>query len=298
MKPNQLITTMLATTALFVVSCSTPKLAQNKAIQDDVYNTTAKAKEYIAPIVIQPTTVENTDEYYSTSDPYYDMDYSSRIDRFYYGNPNRPYYDPSYNYYGYNSFGFDPYGYNSFYRPFNYGFGLGGYFGSFYNNWNNPYYNWGYYGSMHYNNFWGPYSYYDRYGYGGGWGGWNGGGWGGGVIVRNNENYRPRPNRSSEGMVRPGGRYNGSTPSRGNVNTGIGRPTRAENYNPSANRADRSSNSSGSSRPTRTTESRPTTTRESYSPPARSSSPPASSSGSGSSSSGGGSRPTRGGGRG
>lgn len=48
MKPNQLFTSLLAVTALFVASCSAPRMAQNNAIQDDVYNSTAQAKEYIA----------------------------------------------------------------------------------------------------------------------------------------------------------------------------------------------------------------------------------------------------------
>ena len=46
MKPNHLFTSLLAVTALLVTSCSAPKLAQNAAEQDDVYNTTAQAKEY------------------------------------------------------------------------------------------------------------------------------------------------------------------------------------------------------------------------------------------------------------
>lgn len=328
MKLNRLITTVLATTALFAVSCSTPRSAQNHAVLDDVYHTTAKAKEYIAPVVIQNTSTEYADDsYYSKSDPDYDMDYSSRIDRFYYGNPNRSYYDPYYNYYGYHSFGFDPYGYNSFYRPYRYGFGLNGYFGSYYNNWYNPFYSWSYYGSMYYNNFWGPYSYYNPYGYGGGFGwggGWYGGGWAGNVIVKNNENYRPRPNRGGEnGTIRA----NGSVfpgPSRGDGSSNNAPRTRAEMYNPNyngnnagrpngSNSAPNRPGSSSDGRPSRGnsntpsrpegSQSRPTRSndapqqsRPTYSPPAQSSPPPSSRGGS-SSSSGSSSRPTRGGGR-
>ena len=174
MKPNHLFTSLLAATALLVASCSTSKMASN-ASHDDVYNTTAQAKEYKpAPPVQnqmsdQYATTDEVDEYYGKSDPYYDMDYSSRIDRFYYGSPYRNYYDPFYNYYGYNSF-YSPY--NNYY--FGGGFGLGFQF----NNWfNNPWNGWGFnYGWNPYNNFWGPYS------WGGGFygGGFYGGGWGGG----------------------------------------------------------------------------------------------------------------------
>lgn len=307
MKPNQLITTMLAATALFVSSCSTQKSAQNSVIQDDVYNSTAKAKEYIAPVMIPYASSSDADDSnYSNSDPNYDMDYSSRIDRFYYGNPNRGYYDPYYNYYGYNSFGYDPFGYSSFYRPFGMGIGLGGYFGNFYNNWYNPYFGWGFNHGMFYGNFWDPFAFRNPYGwgYGGGFGwgggiGW-GGGWGGGVIVRNNENYRPRPNRG--GDTRSSGTFTGTMPSRGNAtdrNT-FGRPNRAENYNPAANGNSRPQGTS-SGRPTRTENSRPE--RQSNAPSRPTYTPPPSnnggnSSGAGSSSGGGSSRPTRGGGRG
>lgn len=317
MKPNQLITTMLAVTALFVASCSTSKLAQNNAIQDDVYNTTASAKEYIAPVIIENKSIENTDDsYYAKSDPYYDMDYSSRIDRFYYGNPNRPYYDPFYNYYGYNSFGFNSYGYNSYYSPYyNYGFGLNSYFGSYYNNWNNPYYNWSYYGSPYYNNFWGPYSYYNPYGYGGGYfgGGYYGNPYyGGNVTIRNNENYRPRPNRGGEnGAVRADGSIYSPGSSRangGNSTTSSTTRTRAEMYNPTNNGSNTPARSNGTSsapnrsnngsdaRPTRSNDnqSRPTYTpppAQQSPPPTQQSSPPPSR---GENNSG---RPTRGGGR-
>ena len=283
MKPNQLITTLLAATALFVASCSTPKMAQNNAIQDDVYNTTARAKEYIAPIIVENTSTENVnDPNYRQSDPYYDMDYSSRIDRFYYGNPNRAYYDPYYNYYGYNSygynsFGYNPYRYNSFYNPYNNGFGLNGYFGSYYNNWNNPYNNWSYYGTPYYNNFWGPYSYYNPYSYGNGYygGGYGGGYYPGGVTVRNNENYRPRPSRGGEnGNVRGEGNIytpGSSRSNNGDANTSNAPRTRAEMYNPTNNGTNRPTQSNGtSSTPTRSnngSDGRPT--RGNDNPPVR-----------------------------
>lgn len=315
MKPNHLFTSLLAVTALFVASCSTPKLAKNNAIQDDVYNTTAQAKEYIAPaprpepIQYQDETTVTEDSYYGNSDPYYDMDYTSRIDRFYYASPWR-------SYFGYNDF----YGYNSFYSP--YSFGLGGFYGNVYNNWGfNSYLNWGLYGAPYYSNFWGPYSWYNPYGgfYGGGWGGggFYGGGFAGGGT---NANYRPRPSRGSEnGVGRANGTYMGGGTSRTNGtnvngNNGVGR-SRAEMYNPATNGTSRAGNSSstrsngnaapsrsdnGSSRPTRSNDA-PQQSRPTYNPPAQSSPPPSSSGssrGGGSSSSGGGGgggRPTRGG---
>jgi len=311
MKPNHLFTSLLAVTALFVASCSTPKLAKNNAIQDDVYNTTAQAKEYIAPaprpepIQYQDETTVTEDSYYGNSDPYYDMDYTSRIDRFYYASPWR-------SYFGYNDF----YGYNSFYSP--YSFGLGGFYGNVYNNWGyNSYLNWGLYGAPYFSNFWGPYSWYNPYGgfYGGGWGGggFYGGGFAGGGT---NANYRPRPARGSEnGVGRANGTYMGGGTSRANAtnangNTSVGR-SRAEMYNPATNGSTRPSSANGntSNAPTRSegTQSRPTRSndapqqsRPTYNPPAQSSPPPSSSGssrggGSSSSGGGGGGRPTRGG---
>lgn len=289
MKPNHLFTSLLGLTALLVTSCATPKLAQNSADQDDVYHTTAQAKEYKAAPVVQNNVAQNTetvDDYYGTSDPYYDMDYTSRIDRFYYGNQWRGYYDPFYNYYGYNSF-YSPY--NAYY---------GSYLGAYYNSWG--FNNWGgFYGyNPYFSNFWGPYSFGGAWGGGLGWGGgfW-GGGWGGGVWASRNENYRPRPDRSSYGAsaaVRANGRYNGSAPAtRGNVN-GSTRSNVPNTYNPS--------NNGNNSRPTRTssTEGRPApqpSSRPTYTPPP-SNNGGSSSGGSSGSSGGGGSRPTRGGGRG
>ncbi len=300
MRVNHFFTSTLAATALLVASCSTQRMAQNNSA-DDVYNTTAQARvyKYSPPVQTAQIDTSRTDPSYRPSDESYDMDYASRIDRFYYGSPNRVYFDDYYNVYGYNSW-YNPY---DFSLGFNYGWGF--------NRWNNPYTYWGYYGSPYYWNTWGPYSYYNPWfgGFGGGyWGGgyWGGGywggGWGGSTIVRN-DNYRPRPSRMSSGTSRPStGRYVGSD--RGNVGDGMGRP-RPQSYNPATNgtvsRPDRTSNSGGNSgRPSRTSESgRPSSPpqRESYTPPSRPTPPPASSGSSGSSS-GGGSRPTRGGGRG
>lgn len=315
MKPNHLFVSLLGLTSLLVTSCSTSKLAQNTVIEDDVYNSTAQAKVYKPAENVQQTAINNDNDY-RQSDPYYDMDYSSRIDRFYYGNPSRSYFDPYYNFYGYNNF----YGFNNFYNPFGYYYGgLSGY----YNNWyNNPFYAWGYYGMPYYNNFWGPYSYGGFLGGGIGGGGlWNGGYYGAGVIVgRNtrNPNYGPRPTRGSEnGIARANGSsyYGGNNAStRANANTNGTNPTvtrtRAEMYNPTGNtsssRPSPTSSSGGNTR-TSSSEARPTRSNDApsrpqptYSPPVQQSAPPASSSGGsrseGSSSSGGG-RPTRGGGK-
>lgn len=301
MRVNQFFTTALAATTLLVASCSTQKMAQNNSA-DDVYNTTAQARvyKYAPPVQTAQIDTSRYDPNYKASNPEYDMDYASRIDRFYYGSPNRVYFDDYYNFYGYNSW----------YNP--YDWSLGFHYGWGFNRWFNPYSSWAFYGSPYYWNTWGPYSYYNPWfgGWGGGFGwggGYWGGGWGGNVIVRN-DNYRPRPNRIGDGTTtRPTGRFNGTVPSRGNANVGVGgRPTRAENYNPATNgTTSRPANTSGSARPTRTTESRPAPTRESNAPSRPSYTPPpsnsgSSSSGSGSSSSGssGSSRPTRGGGRG
>ena len=318
MKPYHLPNSLIAAIAILASSCSTPNLAQKGAIADDVYNTTAQAKVYTPVDPVQNQANNNvTEDYYGKSDPNYDMDYSSRIDRFYYGNPVRGYYDPYYNYYGYNNF----YGYNNLNSP--YGFYYGGGLGPYYNNWfNNPYYGWngnpyyngGFYGAPYYynnywNNYWGPYSY----------GGYLGGG---GVIYtgRNtyNPNYATRPSRGSEnGIGRNTTGYYG-----GNGSSGISRPSgtssaptrsRADMYNPSngstSSRPNTTSSTSQNStrtssseaaRPTRGNDA-PVRSQPTYNPPVQQSSPPpsSSSSGGGSSSEGGSgsARPTRGGGK-
>ncbi|MES2446308.1 MAG: hypothetical protein V4546_03940 [Bacteroidota bacterium] len=311
MKPNQLFTSMLAVTALFVASCSAPRVAQNNAIQDDVYNTTAQAKEYKPAVSVQAPQVENTtadgevDDYYGKSDPYYDMDYSSRIDRFYYGNMNRGYFDPFYNYYGYNSF-YDPF--------WDGGFGLG--FNRWgFNNWgfnNFGFNNFGFYGGWGYDPFWGFNSNFNRFGtgyWGGGFGGW-GGGFGGGFYGGGNNvnaNYRPRPDRGGEnGYNRPRpGSVNG-VPTRSNTygTNGVTR-SRAESYNPGTNGGTTARPNTTGSRPTRgeatarpTRSEAPPRQAPSYTPQRQSSPPPASSGGGGGSSRGGGSSSGGGGGGG
>lgn len=225
---------MIAAAGL-VASCSTSKLAATKPA-DDVYNSVAKARE--VEVVLPPQNQQGQqyqaqgqdeyDEYYGTSNPYYDMDYSSRINRFYNGYSFQGYYDPY----------FDNYYYGSSYGPSNYlgiglgwgnGYGLGwggGYYGGgwgYGSIWNNPFY----YGNYGYGwnnpwgwNSWGPNSYYDRYGWGGG--GYYGGGWGigggyygGGVYT--NRNYRPRPGSDDRGVPRYGGTNGGN----------VGRPSRS-----------------------------------------------------------------------
>ena len=309
MRVNQFFTSTLAAASLLVASCSTQKLATNSA--DDVYNTTAQARvyKYAPPVQTAQIDTSRYDPNYKASNPEYDMDYASRIDRFYYGSPNRVYFDDYYNFYGYNSW-YNPYDWS---LGFNYGWGF--------NRWMNPFNSWAFYGSPYYWNTWGPYSYWGggfgwRGGLGWGWGGgyWGGGGWGGNVIGRN-DNYRARPTRGAENGI--GVRPNGSIIDRGSRtggNTvGIGRTgSRPEAYNPTTttngtsrgsstardSRPSRAGSNGGDYRPTRTTES----SRPSYSPPPQSSSSGSSgrtggSSGGSSSSGGGGGRPTRGGGR-
>lgn len=219
---------------------------------------------------------------------------------------------------------------NSFYGGMGYGMGYG--MGGFNNPWMSPYYGGGFYDpwmngygfgpnygwrsgwsvSFMYGNGWGygnPY-----YGGGYGWGYPNyyyggGGYYGGYESVRGN--YGKRPTRSSAGLS-----TNSTRPSRtvagnpnNNTNVSNGRATRVrqsqdEYYVRPSRRATTTSPSpslfdSPSSRPSRSTNfggnnnnSQPTRTRESYSPPSRSSSPSSSPSrGSSGGSGGGGARP-------
>jgi uncharacterized membrane protein YgcG len=307
MKPNHLFTSMLALATIVVTSCSVPKLAQQSTNDDDVYNTTAKVKIY-TPAPVKPSQTTTTDEeyaesdYYGTSDPYYDMDYSSRINRFYYSSPWRNYYDP----YFYSG----SYPYNSW------SVGIG--YSPFYNNyWNSPYSGWGYAYSPFwgYNNFgWNNYYYGGGY-YGGGFlgGGYYGGGYGGGFYTGRTTNvpdYRSRPSMGRDngvGTYRPNGRASGTTRSDVNGNV-ISRTRRAETYNNGNNntapgrtstRPERAQTEN--TRPSRTENTAPARqpeTRPTYNPPARSDAGSSgggrsSSGSSGSGSSGGGSRPTR-----
>ncbi|KLT63651.1 hypothetical protein [Pedobacter sp. BMA] len=312
MKPIKFLPVVMIAAAGLVASCSTSKLASNKPV-DDVYNSVAKAQEveqYIptqnqVQAQTQQGQTENYDEYYGTSNPYYDMDYSSRINRFYNGYSFQGYYDPYFdNYYYGNSYGASNYlGYGIGWGN---GYGLGGWGGNYYGSiWNNPFYygnsGFGWNSGLYGWNSWGPYSYYDRFGWGGGWygGGWGvGGGYYGGGVATNRGNYRPRPGSNDTGVPRT---------SVAGVNPNYGRPSRS-GYTGNGNGSISSTNPNGSGRPTRsyqptnngntytpserpTQMSRPTRTESapSYSPPASSGSGSGSSGGGG----GGGGRPSR-----
>jgi len=283
MKPIRLFTSLLAAGTVALASCSAPRLAQENNSADDVYNSVAQAKVYTPPAPKQSAQYKDTSDYddeYGLSDPYYDMDYSSRINRFYYGSPFRSYYDPFYyDYYGYNSF-------SPWYGPglsISFGWGWGS---PFYNSYlNSPYYGWGIYSPYY---AWSPYSYYGGYG-GGLYGGYYGGGYGGRVnVLPGTTTYGPRPDRTGN-----------------RANSGIV-PTdrsRTDRYNPSRSNTEMRNAGGRSARPVReagreTRESyRPptrsnTTERPSYSPPPTRSDPPSSSN-----SGGGGARTPRSGGR-
>ena len=315
MKSNYLFSSMLALATVVVASCSAPRLAQQNS-NDDVYNSVAQAKEYRQQVPVREKEY-NDAEYddYGTSDPYYDMDYSSRINRFSYGNPSwRGYYDPY----------FDGGWSGNYGMSLGFGFGYNPFYGSL---WGSPYNSWGNYYSpfFGYNNFG-----YNNY-YGGGYygGGYYGGGnyWGGGFYTGRTTpvDYRARPSRgvsngysgrrgdaylsprSSRGQSAIGNTSNGR-PVRGDINRTrpvngessrpVSRPSRTDNTAPARESARPARESS---RPARES-SRPT--RESYTPPptytpSRSSEGRSSgggNSGGGSYGGGGGSgRPTRGG---
>ena len=283
---------MLALATVVVTSCSAPRMAQQTNSDDDVYNTTATAKVYTPAPVVAPSQTEeepvyNEDDYYGTSDPYYDQDYSSRINRFYYASPWRTYYDPYY--------------YSGWYSDF----GWGSYAGMGWGYMTSPFWGWNSWG---YNN-WGWNSYY-----GGGFmgGGYYGGGlYGGGYYTGRTTNvpdYRSRPRVGRENGVGYNSRFGNPrssvvrTDANGKVISGR---SRSERYNPDAkapSRVDRGSSTRPTraettrpqtqERPTRTEAPRPTRTesRPTYTPPARTESSRGSSSSSGSGSS---SRPTR-----
>lgn len=314
MKSHYFFTGIMALTTLVVMSCSAPRMAQQNT-NDDVYNSVAQAKEYSQQVPIrQQAPVTESEQYqteddYGTSDPYYDMDYSSRINRFSYANPGwRSYYDPYFDGGWYGNYGMSL------------GFGLGFGFSPFYGSlWNSPYSRWGNY----YSPFWGYNNFLGGGYYGGGYygGGYYGGGFytgrttpvdynarprrgGSGYGPRGTESLSPRSSRGQGNVVsgRPSrGMDNGS----GTVNSGMTRPSRTGNTNPttqSPRPATGSRPTRSEARPTRT-ESRPTRTesrpaRESYTPrpsytPSRSSE--GRSSGGGSYGGGGSSRPARGG---
>ncbi|WP_162618666.1 hypothetical protein [Pedobacter yulinensis] len=310
MRPVHKILPLAVVVTLFMASCSTSKLASNTT-SDDVYNSNAQARvveRKAVPQAARGTQSYYDDEYYGTSDPYYDMDYSSRINRFYYGSPWRTYYDPYYGYYG---------------SGLSLGFGLGG---PFYGNyWNSPYGGWGW-NNWGWNSAWSPYwgwnNYWSPYwGYGNYWGGgigWGGGGYWGGTggwytgRTTNVPDYRPRPARGSD-YARPsrgeGNAYNGLSPrSRTAVTDANGDRvsgrSRSEMYRPdrsSGNGSNPSTRSNGNTEYNRPSRGNSENSRPTYTPPARTESrptytPPPSNSGGGSSGSsgGGGGRPTRG----
>lgn len=320
---------VLAVPALLLSACSTTQLAGQAEANDDVYYTEVRAKE-IPPVVArtEPEAAQEksyrTDEQLYRDDDYsndrysnnrynddYYYDYSSRINRFYYNSPWRPYYDWGYSY-GYNPwYTYDPF----FYDPWLFRPGV-----SLWVNYGYPrswmYNNYGYYGAGFNNGFWGPYSYYNTYpGYG----------YGGGYYSDNNRrfnspNYRPRPNRGGSETYRPsngggtvvtGGQPRGSSNggtivtggqarspregdrvSRDNSPDSDTRVSRTRRPDSAPAREGRTSTSNEAPAPTRTRTERPAPApRERYTPPPstrESYSPPPSNSGSGSSSGGGG----------
>ena len=329
---KKLLLPVFAVSALLLNSCSTTQLAGQADSNDDVYYTEAKAKVIQPPAErVQSSTPNKSyrtdeqlygDEYSDNSyrNNRYDDDYtySSRINRFYYNSPYRPYYDYRYSY-GYNpwyTYSYDPF----FYDPWLYRPGVSVWIGT--GRYWSPY-NYGYYGSRYNNGYWGPYSYYNTYpGYNYGGRYYSGGGYYNGGVY-NNPNHRARPDRES-GMGRSGnndpqtGIYIPSTgrPNRSSVNpnrTPDGRISSSDQGSSGAS-SQPSSTSSRPNRPSRTQEAAaprqqtapaPRPEPREYSRPERSSSPAPSSSGSSSgggssngSSSGGsssGSRPSRGG---
>ena len=308
---KNLLLPVLAASALLLGACSSQKLAQDSS-DDDVYFTSAKAKEIPVPVASnsQPQKEKSykTDEQlygggnYTDQDYYddynYDYGYASRLNRFYGRSPWRSaYYDSwySYGYYPWYTYRYDPF----FYDPWYYSpgtsiwVGIGSYprYG-----WHDNYY-WRYYGSYYNSPYWGPYSYNNVYP------GYYGGGYYGGSNRHNNNNrnYRARPDM---GSGNPNVNYGNSRGRNSETividrnGNRVSRPTRNDgsSSNPSAGQSGRTS-----SRPTRD-ESRPVY-QEPYSRPSNtgnsgnttSSSP--SSGNSGNSGSGGGSsrgaRPTR-----
>ncbi len=292
MEPIRLFTSALAIATVALASCTAPRLAQQSNYTDDVYNSVAKAQEYVKPAPSQAAQYRDNsstvDGDYGASDPYYDMDYSSRINRFHYGSPFRSYYDPFYyDYYGYNSF--SPW-YSSGWSM-GFGFGLG-YYG-FGNHWNSPYFGYGIYSPYY---AWSPF--YGGGYYGGGYygGGYYGGGYGN--TLRGNTTYGARPDRGRAnglGIDSRSGNYNpmgrGATRSTNGITSS--ERSRAERYSPNSATTPTRSNTEGRT-------SRPTS--ETYRPPTRSNTPsrpsysPPSSNNQGSGSAGG-ARSQRGGGR-
>ena len=314
---NRLLPIFALGSMLAFGSCSTSKLAQTD-VNDDVYYSTAKAKEAVV-VANQPSDVpaERERGYVTDRDVYADEDsysgyyddYSVRINRFHRYSPWRSYYDSYYDpYYSYH-----PYSYNRYHghgARINIYLG-GGYGYGYHPYWDNHYY-WGY-GHPYRHNYWGLHSYYNSYPYYGGYYGNNGYYYGGmGRDIQSSPNYRPRPNRdfnmpNARRTEAPGG--SGYTP--GN-NTVTDRRSRTERYNdgnrvtPPASTG-RARPEPSPARPTRTStapqrtsddsrdrnQSRPTRVESNY-PPSNSGSSSGSSSGRSSGGSSSSARPTRG----
>jgi hypothetical protein len=269
MKPIRLMTSMLAAVTVLVASCSAPRMAQQNTINDDVYNSVAQAQEYVQPQPSEASRYQDDEQYdeYGSSDPYYDMDYSSRINRFYYGSPFRGYFDPFY----YDTFGFNSiYGFNSFSPWFRPGFSMGMGFG----------WGWGNFGWGAFSPFyaWNPYFGGGLYGggfFGGGFygGGFYGGGFYGGGFANNlrgTTNYGPRPDRGRENGL---GRTGAVRSSNGVIsNSG----SRSDRYNPNRGAPINTAPRTRSNRSSDTYRPRPATrsdapSRPTYSAPTRSS---------------------------
>ncbi len=244
MKLNILPIIFTGSAVMLMINACTTTSKLTGSSTDDVYNTTAQAKEVRQPrastssqtysedgqqdyayvpdssaeysgIANNTNNAQGTvyDDEAAYNNQYYDdnLYYSSRINRFY-NNRNfawRGYFDPFY-----SSF-YDPFwggGFNSAFnwgRPAGFGFGIGwGNVWGLGNNWAfDPFFN-GYYG---FNSFYSPFNAFGYGGWGLGYGGW-GLGFGGfnsgfgnfPVAIINNPNYRPRPSRAEGNIGRPG----------------------------------------------------------------------------------------------
>jgi hypothetical protein len=243
MKRNQALFTALIISGFFILSSCASLNSPNNEFPDDVYGRAAVAKPLPEQPVYVPNDNQNEDEYYDESyvDGYEDGYYASRLNRFYYYTPGMSYYDPFFDPW----VGYSPFGYGRL--SFGFGFGWG-------SSWYNPYYSfyggWGYPYST-----WGPYSYYDRFGYG--YGGRYGYGYGYGYYpgVVTTRTIRTRP--SNLGTDNIGTRS--TRPSRGVVSSANGdrniRP--GTNSRPSAVRPSRDGSQNkrpgSTTRPTQTT---------------------------------------------
>lgn len=299
MKPNHLFSSMLALATIVVTSCSAPRMAQQSTIDDDVYNSVAQAREYtpVAPsrAVVQNEEQYDEDDYYGTSDPYYDMDYSSRINRFHYGSPWRTYYDP----YFYDGWGMGS-GWGHLSSPlwgWNAGFGF--------NNWG--WNNWGWNAGFGFNNWgWNNWGWNNYYGGGFLGGGFYGGGFGNGYL---GSGYYTGRTTNVPNSARPArGSRDGYA---GNGRAGVGRTDgylspRSQAARAARENVERTGRTSGVARPSRTNTTAPTRnapTRTEVARPSRESAPAptytpsrSSSSGNSGSSSSGSSRGSSGGG--